>query len=72
MGFFISVLATDNRSSFALMRRVPEITTRTTEATKKFEVEIDKPLGLILGKKLGGRVVIIAKERWDNYQCMGI
>ena len=35
-GFFISILATDNKSSFALVRWVPKITIRTNEATKTF------------------------------------
>ena len=34
------------------------ITARTTGASKTIEVEVDKPLGLTLGQKKGGGVVI--------------
>ena len=35
-----------------------EITARTAGASKSIEVEVDKPLDLALGQKLGGGVVI--------------
>lgn len=35
-----------------------EITARTAGAAKNIEVEVDKPLGLTLGQKQGGGVVI--------------
>ena len=40
------------------MRRGLEITAKTAGAAKNIEVEVDKPLGLTLGQKSGGGVVI--------------
>lgn len=40
------------------MRRGLEINARTAGAAKNIEVEVDKPLGLTLGQKSGGGVVI--------------
>lgn len=49
----------ENRSSFAsVLRRGLEVTARTTGASKTIEAEVDKPLGLTLGQKPGGRVII--------------
>lgn len=45
-----------NRSSFGIARKRLEVTART--ASKNIEVEVDKPLGLTLGQKPGGGVVI--------------
>lgn len=39
-------------------RRGLEISARTAGASKTIEVEVDKPLGLTLGQKPGGGVVI--------------
>lgn len=39
-------------------RKVLEISARTAGASKSIEVEVDKPLGLTLGQKPGGGVVI--------------
>jgi hypothetical protein len=35
-----------------------QITARTAGANKSIEVEVDKPLGLALGQKPGGGVII--------------
>lgn len=47
-----------NGSSFSIAKRGLEITARTAGAAKTIEVEVDKPLGLTLGQKTGGGVVI--------------
>lgn len=39
-------------------RKGLEISARTAGASKSIEVEVDKPLGLTLGQKPGGGVVI--------------
>lgn len=44
--------------TFANVRRGLQITARTAGAAKNIEVEVDKPLGLTLGQKQGGGVVI--------------
>lgn len=48
----------EKRSSLSGGRRVFEITARTAKASKNIEAEVDKPLGLTLGQKPGGGVVI--------------
>lgn len=47
----------ENGSSYSNVRRGLEITARTA-ASKNIEFEVDKPLGLTLGQKSGGGVVI--------------
>lgn len=47
-----------NGSSSSIARRRLEITARTAGASKTIEVDVDKPLGLTLGQKPGGGVVI--------------
>ncbi|XP_034710166.1 uncharacterized protein LOC117932947 [Vitis riparia] len=71
-GFSNSVLAADSRSSFASVRRGLEITARTAGAAKNIEVEVDKPLGLTLGQKSGGGVVITAVEGGGNAAKAGL
>lgn len=49
------------KSSVAVLRRKRrgfEISARTAGASKSIEVEVDKPLGLTLGQKPGGGVII--------------
>jgi len=49
----------DNKSgSSSIARKRLEITARTAGASKTIEAEVDKPLGLTLGQKNGGGVVI--------------
>lgn len=55
-GFSDSFIA-QNRSGFTTVRRL-NITARTAGASKTIEAEVDKPLGLTLGQKPGGGVVI--------------
>lgn len=42
----------------SVRKRGLEITARTAGAAKNIEVEVDKPLGLTLGQKQGGGVII--------------
>lgn len=53
-------------------RRAPEITARTAGAAKNIEVEVDKPLGLTLGQKSGGGVVITAVDSGGNAAKAGL
>ncbi|KAK6936573.1 hypothetical protein RJ641_033603 [Dillenia turbinata] len=48
--------------SFSPLKGGLVITARTAGASKQIEVEVDKPLGLTLGQKPGGGVVITAVE----------
>ncbi|KAI8540573.1 hypothetical protein RHMOL_Rhmol09G0273700 [Rhododendron molle] len=68
-GFSSSFIA-DKRSRFRIPRRRLEITART--ASKNIEVEVDKPLGLTLGQKSGGGVVIAAVEGGGNAAKAGL
>ncbi|KAE9451809.1 hypothetical protein C3L33_16300, partial [Rhododendron williamsianum] len=61
---FSSSFIAAKRSTFRIPRRRLEITART--ASKNIEVEVDKPLGLTLGQKSGGGVVITAVEGGGN------
>lgn len=56
--FADSFLAGGSSKSLSIVRRGLEITARTAGASKSIEVEVDKPLGLTLGQKPGGGVVI--------------
>ncbi|KAL4595855.1 hypothetical protein ACB092_12G122300 [Castanea dentata] len=63
----------ENRSSFAnVIRRGLEVTARTTGASKTIEAEVDKPLGLTLGQKPGGRVIISAVDGGGNAAKAGL
>lgn len=55
----------NNRSSTAsvVSRKGLEVSARTAGASKTIEVEVDKPLGLTLGQKSGGGVVITVSSR---------
>ena len=48
----------NNCSNFINVRTGLQVTARTAGAAKTIEVEVDKPLGLTLGQKSGGGVVI--------------
>lgn len=52
-----SFLGVSGGSSIAKSRRL-DITAKTAGASKTIEAEVDKPLGLTLGQKSGGGVVI--------------
>ncbi|KAJ0964390.1 hypothetical protein J5N97_029512 [Dioscorea zingiberensis] len=53
-------------------RRGLEVTARTAGASKSIEVEVDKPLGLTLGQKPGGGVVITAVDGGGNAAKAGL
>ncbi|CDP04950.1 unnamed protein product [Coffea canephora] len=53
-------------------RRGLEITARTAGASRTIEVEVDKPLGLTLGQKSGGGVVIAGVEGGGNAARAGL
>ncbi|KAM7463582.1 hypothetical protein LguiA_031703 [Lonicera macranthoides] len=59
-----------NRRSSGIARKRLEVTART--ASKNIEVEVDKPLGLTLGQKPGGGVVITAVEGGGNAAKAGL
>ncbi|XP_010255717.1 PREDICTED: uncharacterized protein LOC104596332 [Nelumbo nucifera] len=67
-----SFIAEKKRSGFKLRRRNLEITARTAGAAKNIEVEVDKPLGLTLGQKQGGGVVITGVESGGNAAKAGL
>ncbi|KAJ6744086.1 PROTEIN LOW PSII ACCUMULATION 1 CHLOROPLASTIC [Salix purpurea] len=49
-----------------------QVTARTAGAAKTIEVEVDKPLGLTLGQKSGGGVVITGVEGGGNAAKAGL
>ncbi|XP_072995936.1 uncharacterized protein [Typha latifolia] len=53
-------------------RRGLEVSARTAGASKNIEVEVDKPLGLTLGQKPGGGVVITAVDGGGNAARSGL
>ncbi|KAK7307964.1 hypothetical protein VNO77_41474 [Canavalia gladiata] len=61
-----------NDSSSIQRRRRLEITARTAGASKTIEAEVDKPLGLTLGQKSGGGVVITAVDGGGNAARAGL
>ncbi|XWS58786.1 hypothetical protein CRYUN_Cryun08bG0063400 [Craigia yunnanensis] len=65
---------TETKSSFSSShaRRGLEITARAAGASKTIEIEVDKPLGLTLGQKKGGGVVITAVEGGGNAAKAGL
>lgn len=56
----------------ARARKVVDINARAAGAAKSIEVEVEKPLGLTLGQKPGGGVVIIAVEGGGNAAKAGL
>eukprot|EP00250_Pteridium_aquilinum_P011623 c20202_g1_i1 orf=344-1141(-) len=52
--------------------RLPAIRARTAGASKTIEVEVDKPLGLTLGQKSGGGVMITAVDGGGNAAKAGL
>ena len=50
-----------------LRRAGLSVTARTAGAAKNIEVEVDKPLGLTLGQKPGGGVVITVSSTHQHY-----
>lgn len=59
-------------TSSAIARRSINIVARTSRASKNIEVEVDKPLGLTLGPKTGGGVIITAVDGGGNAARAGL
>ncbi|XP_009621636.1 uncharacterized protein LOC107801289 [Nicotiana tabacum] len=72
-GVLNSFLAESKRNAISIggRSRTLEITARST-AAKNIEVEVDKPLGLTLGPKNGGGVVITGIENGGNAARAGL
>ncbi|XVF30424.1 hypothetical protein REPUB_Repub16aG0056100 [Reevesia pubescens] len=70
--FFLTERKSSFSSSTHARRSGLQITARTTGASKTIEVEVDKPLGLTLGQKKGGGVVITAVEGGGNAAKAGL
>nr|KYP52679.1 hypothetical protein KK1_025421 [Cajanus cajan] len=62
----------ENRNGSSIAGRRLEITARTAGASKTIEAEVDKPLGLTLGQKSGGGVVITAVDGGGNAARAGL
>ncbi|MQM13784.1 hypothetical protein Taro_046710 [Colocasia esculenta] len=60
------------RSGAGAPKKGLEVNARTAGAAKTIEVEVDKPLGLTLGQKPGGRVVITAVDGGGNAAKAGL
>ncbi|KAI3457885.1 hypothetical protein Pfo_014548 [Paulownia fortunei] len=69
---FSSLVAESISSVRDVRKRGLEITARTAGAAKNIEVEVDKPLGLTLGQKQGGGVVITGVESGGNAAKAGL
>ncbi|KAK2425809.1 rubredoxin family protein [Trifolium repens] len=67
-----SFLSDNKNGSFSIARRRLEITAKTAGASKTIEAEVDKPLGLTLGQKSNGVVVITAVEGGGNAAKAGL
>ncbi|CAL0311376.1 unnamed protein product [Lupinus luteus] len=68
---FIAVSDNNNGGSFTARRKL-DITARAAGASKTIEAEVDKPLGLTLGQKPSGGVVITAVEGGGNAAKAGL
>lgn len=55
-------MVSEKKNNSATFKRGLEIRARTSGASKTIEVEVDKPLGLTLGQKPGGGVVITVSK----------
>lgn len=51
-------MSTSYKTNTVKRRHALKVSARTAGAAKTFEAEVDKPLGLTLGQKSGGGVVI--------------
>lgn len=68
-----SPLVAERKSNLGgVVKRGLEISAKTAGASKTIEVEVDKPLGLTLGQKPGGGVVITAVEGGGNAAKSGL
>ncbi|XP_028792374.1 uncharacterized protein LOC114748183 [Neltuma alba] len=67
-----SFFGVENTKGSAIARRGLEIAARAAGAAKTIEVEVDKPLGLTLGQKSGGGVVITGVDGGGNAAKAGL
>lgn len=65
-------LISERKNNVTTVKRGLQIKARTTGASKTIEVEVDKPLGLTLGQKPGGGVVITAVDGGGNAAKAGL
>ncbi|KAJ6744097.1 PROTEIN LOW PSII ACCUMULATION 1 CHLOROPLASTIC [Salix purpurea] len=65
-------MPSNNCSNLINGRTGLQVTARTAGAAKTIEVEVDKPLGLTLGQKSGGGVVITGVEGGGNAAKAGL
>ncbi|KAH7292029.1 hypothetical protein KP509_29G048100 [Ceratopteris richardii] len=65
-----SISSATNKGTISI--RLPAIRARTAGASKTIEVEVDKPLGLTLGQKSGGGVIITAVDGGGNAAKAGL
>ncbi|KNA05402.1 hypothetical protein SOVF_190720 [Spinacia oleracea] len=65
-------LVAERKNTSTTVKRGLEISARTSGASKSIEVEVDKPLGLTLGQKSGGGVVITAVDGGGNAAKAGL
>ncbi|GLJ54012.1 hypothetical protein SUGI_1155560 [Cryptomeria japonica] len=70
-GAFLSKTYKCKRRMATAMPRL-QVTARSAGASKTIEAEVDKPLGLALGQKTGGGVVITAIENGGNAARAGL
>ncbi|KAL3653784.1 hypothetical protein CASFOL_003465 [Castilleja foliolosa] len=70
--FFNSLVAESINNRSLIRKRGLEITARTAGAGKSIEVDVDKPLGLTLGQKKNGVVIITAVENGGNAARAGL
>lgn len=56
----------ESKAGLSSVRRGLNVAARTAGASKTIEVEVDKPLGLTLGQKSGGGVVITVSPKTPN------
>ncbi|KAL6972233.1 hypothetical protein U1Q18_031921 [Sarracenia purpurea var. burkii] len=71
-GVLNSFVADNRNTSLNIARRGLEIAAKTAGTSKNIEVEVDKPLGLTLGQKPGGGVVITAVQGGGNAAKAGL
>lgn len=62
----------ESKAGLIGVRRGLNVTARTAGASKTIEVDVDKPLGLTLGQKSGGGVVITAVDGGGNAAKAGL
>lgn len=64
--------AAERNKNLTSVKRGLEVRAKTAGAAKTIEVEVDKPLGLTLGQKSGGGVVITAVDGGGNAAKSGL